>query len=202
MPIITRLAAGKRDPSRVNVYIDGKFVFSLSADQVLRRSLHQDTELSDQEVQDLHSLSAEEKLFTKILNYLSYRPRSRREVKLRLTTYLKDHDNPQPVTDSMLARLDKLGYLDDLAFASWFVDSRASARPRSLRHLRSELFSKGLSREIIDKALSDYNEEIALQHLVAKKRGMDPTKLKSYLARLGFPYDLIRSTIDANHNLE
>lgn len=196
MPVITRLSAGKRDPSRVNVFVDGKFAFSLSADEVIKQALSKGSELSEESLAGLSSLSSEEKLFAKILNYLSYRPRSHKEVELRLRQYLVDHDNPQSVIIATVSRLEKLGYLDDLAFAVWFVQSRMSNRPRSKRHLTSELMGKGVSHEIISQVLTDHaDDEGAIRALIAKKSSLPPDKLKSYLLRRGFSYDLIRSVL-------
>lgn len=196
MPIITKLQAGKRDPTRVNLFLDGKFAFSLSADEVISQALKKGQELSEKFLTSLSSLSQEEKLFQKILNFLSYRPRSRREVELRLAKYLLNHEHRQTLIDSTLERLEALGYLDDLAFANWFVDSRTDNRPRSLRHLRSELMSKGLSRQVIDQALANYDELTALKLLLTKKSTSSKDKLRIFLARRGFPFDLIKKVLD------
>lgn len=196
MPIITRLAAGKRDPTRVNVFLDHKFAFTLSADEVIKHQLHPHQNLEDKQVQELQELGTQEKLFGKILNFLSYRPRSRREVEDRLKQYLRDHAAPHSVIDSTLRRLTRLGYLDDLKFAAWFVESRRTSRPRSTRHLRSELMGKGIARDVIDQVLSEHADEaIALRALITKHSHKPPDKLVAFLARRGFPYSLIKQTL-------
>jgi len=196
MPTITRLVAGKRNPSRVNVYLDGSFSFTLSAEEVIKRTLKFGLELTDEKVEELQGLGSQEKLFGKIINFLSYRPRSRRELTDRLKKYLKDHPDSDPVIASILARLEKLGYLDDHKFAAWFVESRQTSRPRSTRHLRSELFKKGIDKDIIDQILvGQDNDEQAIQALIKKKSSLPREKLIAYLARRGFSYDLIKKSL-------
>lgn len=48
-----------------------------------------------------------------------------------------------------------LAYLDDRAFARWWVESRDRARPRGVMALRRELLLKGVSRDLVDEALAD-----------------------------------------------
>lgn len=195
MPTITRLAQGKRDPTRVNLFLDGKFAFSLSADEVIKRGLTKDSELQDQSLRELESLSNQEKLFSKVINFISYRPRSIKEVNDRLYKYLGKGE--EEVKSSMIDRLKELGYLDDEAFAKWFVESRSAHRPRSKRHLASELYSKGIDKVIIDNALaSSGDEKEALKKLIAKKKNMEHDKLVAFLARRGFPWTLIKSELD------
>jgi len=197
MPVITKLVAGKRDPSRVNLFLDGKFGFSLSADKVITLHLKINQQLTVAELQELQLISKEERLFAKILNYLSYRPHSRREIELRLKWYLVDHDSPRLIIDSLLLRLENLGYLNDRAFAEWFVRSRMSHRPRSARHLLSELLTKGLDRELAREVVTKLSDdETTLKTLIAKHHFQDSVKLTAYLSRLGFSYDLIRQKID------
>ena len=52
-----------------------------------------------------------------------------------------------------MARLVELGYLDDAAFARWWVESRDRARPRATLALRRELALKGVDREIAYEVL-------------------------------------------------
>ena len=48
-----------------------------------------------------------------------------------------------------------LGYLDDVAFAAAWVESRDRARPRGSLALRQELLRKGVPREAIDEVLAE-----------------------------------------------
>lgn len=195
MPIITNLFFQKRDPSRVNIFIDGKFTFSLSAEQVITRRLKKTQELSPTELKNLVALCDEEKVFSRLYNYLSYRPRSTSEVRDRLNRYL-DKESLE-LKARLITRLTKLGYLDDLKFATWFVESRRTHRPRSRRQLASELFGKGVPRTIVKQVLDNFSDDRdALKRLISKKSFLDRPHLIVYLARKGFSYSLIKEELD------
>lgn len=192
MPIITRLVAGQRDPSRVNLYLDGRFAFALSADHVLARGLVRGTELTPSQVEELRSLGNDEKLLAKILNFLSYRPRSRQEIRGRLQHYAA---SPEQLV-ALEHRLESLGYLDDRAFATWFIAGRRSTGRYSTRHIGSELRSKGVDPELVKELLSDpAADREALRTLIAHKSALPREKLIGYLARRGFAYDLIKEAL-------
>jgi len=199
MPVVTKLQAGKRDPSRVNLYLDHQFAFSISADFIISAKLKTGASIAESEIAKLKSLAKEEKLLSKILNYLSFRPRSTKEVEVRLKHYLVDHSHPSPIIQNILDRLTNLGYLDDRAFAIWFVQSRLKHRPRSTRHLTYELSAKGVSHAIINEVLTTQaDDHAALLALITKKKDLPKDKLIAYLQRRGFSYSLISAVIDSN----
>ena len=195
MAIVTRLVQGKKDPTRVNVFLDHKFALSLSAEEVIKQSLAIGKNLSDDIVVSLKKTSQEEKIFSKLINFLSYRPRSEKEVKDRLRKYLPDA--PHDYILGMCDKLKSLGYLNDLEFARWFAHSRVKSRPRSTRHLAQELYQKGLSKEVIANVLSEFSDDrAALRALLTKKSTLPKDKLISYLARRGFSWELIKEEVD------
>ena len=76
---ITTLKFQKKNKERVNVYLDGKYAFSLQA--ILAARLHKGQTLSDEEIEGLLQEDAFQKAYDKTLNFLTYRPRSRAEVR-------------------------------------------------------------------------------------------------------------------------
>lgn len=200
MPVITRLVAGKRNPNRVNVYLDGIFSFALSIDEVVKNSLKKGLTLSDEAIAVLKERDETDYLYLKILNFISYRPRTVKEVQTRLYQYKVTDPLKQK---SLIKRLIDEGHLDDFAFARWFIASRNKNRVRSLRHIQQELMSKGVSREIIQALSSEViNAETSIASLLAKKLGQprplsspERQKISRYLARLGYPWEKIQAVV-------
>jgi regulatory protein len=83
--------------------------------------------------------------------FLAVRPRSVAEVRRRL----RHLGYPAGLGDEVVDRLVELGYLDDIAFARAWVESRDRARPRGILALRQELQRKGVSREVADEILAE-----------------------------------------------
>ena len=60
-----------------------------------------------------------------------------------------------------IERLTELGMLDDVAFATQWIESRDRARPRGERALRAELGQRGVDRAVVDAALAERRDGTA-----------------------------------------
>lgn len=193
MPTVTRLVAGKKNQSRVNIYLDGRFALAISLDDVVRQGLRVGLELSEDAITKLKEDNDQARLYAKILNFISYRPRSVVEVKNRLAVYgIRDSQ----VVEEIVHKLETQGYVDDMAFARWFVDSRSLHRPRSKRHLTAELRAKGIGSEVINTILGGLDEREGLRALITKKSKLSRESLIALLLRRGFGYGLIKQQLD------
>lgn len=193
MPQITRLVAGKKNPGRINLYLDGEYVFALSIDEVVKNGLKKGLELTVDQVEALKKNDDLLWAYTKILNYLSFRPRTEFEVRARLKKY--DITETASV-DWIINKLKANNYLSDLEFARWFVDSRMSNRPRSKQHLSAELRAKGVSADVINQVLLDLNDSAPLEALISKKATLSRDKLLQFLLRRGFKYSAVQAKLD------
>ena len=191
---ITALKFQKRNPERVNLYLDGSFAFGLPA--IIAARLKPGQILSDAEIQSLQAGDTVETAYDRTLNYLSYRPRSRAEVE----RYLQKRDLSAEQIETVAGRLERAGLLDDEEFARYWVENRERHRPKGPRALRYELREKGISGRIIDQALASVDvPDSAYRSAASKARqlaGLDEQaftkKIVEYLARRGFDYELAR----------
>jgi regulatory protein len=195
---ITALKVQKRNPRRVNVYLDGHYAFGLAAIEAAR--LRRGQVLSDEDIEGLKERDSFEKAHDRALRFLSYRPRSEAEVR----RYLQGKAVSPTVEEEVIERLTRAKLLDDLAFARYWVENRESFRPRGLRMLRYELRQKGLSDETIAQALMDLDEEEGA-YRAALRRGRKLThldqisfrkKLGAHLLRRGFPYEVVNPAVE------
>ena len=195
---ITTLKVQKRNPQRVNVYLDDRYAFSLAAIEAAQ--LRRGQVLSDEDIEQLQERDSFEKAHDRALRFLSYRPRSEAEVR----RYLQDKGTSAAIEDEVIERLTRAGLLNDLAFARFWVENRESFRPRSARMVRHELRQKGLSEESIAQALADLDEEESA-YRAGLRRGRRLThldevsfrkKLIAYLLRRGFPYEVVNSVVE------
>ncbi len=109
MPQITAIKTQKKDPGRVSLYLDGKFAFGLGRDLSTKAGLSVGKKLSEETIENLRRESEEEKFLNLAYRYLSYRPRSEKEVVDHLT---KKKVNEKTIT-KIVARLKEQNYLDD-----------------------------------------------------------------------------------------
>jgi len=205
---ITALKVQLRDKSRVNVFVDGKYSFSLDATQVIDLGVRTGNEYSEAEFTQLLEESQFGKLYTRSLEYVLVRPRSQRE--LRDYLYRKTRDTrtkeglvkkgvTKELTVRVFDRLLEKGYLDDEKFARFWVENRNMRKGSSMRKLQSELMAKGVESSIISQVIesSERNDDEELQKIIAKKavRYDDEKKLIAYLMGQGFSYSQVRSAL-------
>lgn len=194
---ITAIKQQLKDLQRVNIFVDAKYSFSLSLDELLAQKLKKDQELSQADVKRLKKISDDGKLRARSLEWLLNRPHSIREFK----DYLyRKYADPELATALVQEFLDK-NYLNEQKFGQWLIELHRR-RGKSNRQVRAELFKKGLSREMIDELMQngDGNEEQRLKELVAKKRRSsryknNPQKLVQYLTNQGFSYGLVKEIL-------
>lgn len=197
---ITGLRYQKRTVERVNVYLDGQYAFALPALDAARLKVGQ--HLSDVEIAQLQATDDAAKAYDKAVRYLSYRPRSIAEVRRTL----EEAEFAPEAIEATLARLTGQGYLDDAAFAAYWVDNRQRFRPKGEQALRQELRRAGVDKETIDESLDGLDSSEAAyaaaqpraNRLSALAAG-DPTafkrKLGEFLLRRGFTYDVVRDVV-------
>ncbi len=103
---ITDLRVGVRDENRVNVFLDGKFAFSLTIEQVADFKLKRGSILSEAEISKVQKASDFGKLFQRSLEYALSRPHSEREIRDYLKRKKMKREIEQKRYDSFLERLE------------------------------------------------------------------------------------------------
>jgi regulatory protein len=199
---ITGLKTQKKSRNRLNVYLDGEYAFSLAVFTAVNLKVG-DT-LSDADISRIRTADEAERARTKVLDYLSYRPRSEWEIR----EYLRKREFSSAVVDTVVSALSDVKLIDDVAFVRYWLENRAQFRPKGTRVLAQELRQKGVSSQLIDEALEDYDEETAAK-VVFEEQARRLSQLSSdifrrriseRMTRRGFSYDLIRDLIDSHDN--
>ena len=188
---ITTIETQKKNPNRVNIYLEDQFAFGLS--RIVAAWLSAGQVLSDEKIAALQTEDAKEVAMQKALRFLGYRARSMQEVRANL----EKSEIPEVVIAFTLQRLQENGLLNDQEFAQTWVENRNTFRPRSRRALAMELRHKGLDDEVVQDVLDKNVDESALALDAARKYvrkvqrlGWQEFRLKlgSFLGRRGFSY--------------
>ena len=199
MSKITAMRAGKRRAKRVNMFLDGRFAFSLEAKVVAEEGLHVGQELSTSQIEALAMSDKFDRCLNAANRFLSYRPRSESELRERLHRRGFDGDS----VEAAIARLKEQGLVDDVAFAQFWKDSRESFSPRSQWLTRLELRRRGVASDIIDRVAGDVDDNDSAYRAALGKAGRLPLsdyqsfrrRLGEYLKRRGFDYGVINHTV-------
>src|SRR5438128_3362276 len=208
MPMrITALEPQMNNLDRINLFVDGRFLMGVNTVIVLQMGLRLEQELSPEQLEQLRSEEAEQQAVDRALNYLSFRPRSREEVR----RYLRRKETPAEIIEAALARLDRLDFVNDRTFAEFWIEAREQFSPRGAHALKNELRMKGVEREVVDELVDDeQDEERALR--AGRKKAMSlvnvpnmdyarfRNRLGSFLQRRGFGYEVTTRTVRALWN--
>ena len=103
---ITDLVPQKKDPNRVSVFLDGQFAFGLSQQIRFEQKLEIDGEIDQKTVTALVSQDQLNRLVERMLRFLSFRPRSEKEVSDHFLYKAKLKD--LTVSEIELARIKKV----------------------------------------------------------------------------------------------
>lgn len=193
---ITDLKQGVKNPERVNVFVNGKFEFSLDVSQVVDFKLKVGQEISEEELEEFKSASEFGKLYQRTLEWVLTRPRAEKETRDYLYKKIYEKNLNKDYIEKIIDNLKNKKYLDDLEFAEWYVENRFVKKGISRKRLSMELRKKGITDEIIEKVLDTRNDEEEIKKIIAKKRNKyDDDRLIQYLCRQGFPYQLAQNLV-------
>lgn len=194
---ITAIKQQINNPERVSVFVDERYSFSLSFDELVKYKLQKDQELDKADVKKFKKISEDGKLRARSLEWLLNRPHSIREFRDYLYRKKADPALLESLTEEFVARK----YLDDTKYAHWLIDLRKRAG-KSNRQIRAELFKKGVDREIAEQIFNGQanDESERLKAIIQKKQKLsryknDPQKLAQYLARQGFSWENIKQAL-------
>ena len=199
MPQITAIKPQEKRKNRFNVYLDGQFALAISNELLVREGLKVGQELSFEKKEELVVKDRLGKAQEQIYRFLSYRPRSEKEIYDYLgKKKLKDEEK-------IIKKLKEEKLIDDLEFARWFLEQRQTFRPKGSYALRQELRQKGIGEKIIDQVLPNREEELSLAKKALAKAekkyasflGREKKeKLIAYLRRRGFSWEVVKKAVD------
>lgn len=201
---ITALQIQANNRDRINIFVDHQFLLGVSTIVVLQMGLRVGQDLSPDQLEQLRHEEALQQATNRALNYLSFRPRSREEVR----RYLRKKETPSELIDTVMQRLDDLGLVNDQSFTEFWIESRERSHPKGAQALKNELRMKGVKRELVDELVNDeQDEEHALRAgrkkaaLLVRQSEMDfktfRARLGPFLQRRGFSYEVCTRVVRA-----
>ncbi|KXK25986.1 MAG: Regulatory protein RecX [candidate division WS6 bacterium OLB20] len=207
--LITGLRKLKKG-SRIGVYLDGEYGFSVELNTLVREGLANRQYLTQEEVDRIRLADRVEYLYLRVLALLSRRARSEFEMRRYLREKLRKLEwdgSTDSVVESVLEKLRQQGYSDDLDFARQYRDSLLAKARYSTAELRKKLASRGISRDIVEQVLDEGGDDQkqVVKDLIARHssriRSKSTTdkeyrqKMMQYLRRKGFGWDAISSAL-------
>lgn len=196
---ITDVQVQKNDTSKVSVFIDGKYAFSLDEVDALVMGIKKDREIDREKLSEMLFASGVAKAKRDALSLLSRKSATKSMIEDRL----REKNFEDEVIETVLLELESLGLVDDYAYSALFAEY-AVQKFWGERKIRYELYVKGVDKEVIEDVLSKselIGEEEIARAISEKYRGLDLTDIKTkqkiqrFFVSRGFNFDEINGAI-------
>ena len=201
--IISRLV---KKGSSVDIhFIDGT-VLKAAYEIVVKHGLRKDDDIEENKIQQIKKSSDLFLIKNTAFRLLGRRIHSRYELKLKLIKRKYE----TALIEDVLAELHGKGYLDDEKYAEQYIEEKIRINKSGLNKIKRELILRGISKEIIEEKLSQYeNKDEVLNNalLIATRKikeienkGLTKIKVKqkiySALLNRGYNPEIISQVIE------
>lgn len=190
---ITALKAQVKNLERVSIFVDSKYTFSLTINEVIKHKLKKDQDVTEADIETYKKLSADGKLRARAYEWLMGRAHSTKELK----DYLYKKKTDSDLQQKLILEFTEKGILSDQRYAQWAAE-RLMRKNKSHRAIANELRAKGIDVQTIQQAMADQPSDdtghlnILIAKLQTRPRYSDPKKLMAYLVSKGFSYQDIK----------
>ncbi len=187
------------------VSFDNDETIDLTLEQLVEYRISLDKRFTEKELEKIKKESKLNIWYQKAIVHISYKLRTEKE----MYDYLSKSDLEDREKKDIIKKLKNINYLNDLEYAKHYKEDCLSKK-RGKRYFSNHLVKLGVSKEIINKVLEEFDEEKILDDLIIEYQKIETTlikypiiiqkqKLQDKMARKGISYNTITKVIE---NLE
>lgn len=203
---VTKIERQKKNKDRISIFLDDEFAFGLDEGVFLDSGICKYMELEEDYIEE--TLKKED--YKKAENYAIYLISQREYTEKKLSDKILSKGYNEEQSEKIIDKFKKYGYINDDSYAERFVRTKQKVSKNGKYKIKSSLYERGIDKDIIDKCMNEYDEDIELENaktLVIKKakllknKNLDKYKLgqkiTTYLASKGYAYEIIRKAINS-----
>lgn len=196
---ISKITKQVKNDERYNLFIDGKYAFSVDEAILAKFQLRKGLEIDELEISELQYEDDVKKAFNKAIQYLAYRMRTEKEIR----DHLQEGDPEDGIIQEVIHKLNDIKYINDLEFAHAFVGTHMNTSDKGPTWIRGELRRKGVDDPYIEEALAVFSVEkqvdkaVGLTEKLLQKYRKDSKmiarqKIEQNLMRKGYPGSVMK----------
>lgn len=195
MSKVTDIQLQKNNAARYSVFLDGEFSFGISDIDLYNLGIKIGMEVDD----EFMKLIEETVDFKKCLDYATNLVSKKMYSKKELADKLAIRGYTVSAVNSTMDIMEEYGYINDDVYAKTYCEFKG--KKDGAKKIRYELVQKGIRKDIIEKYVSEIeNEDILFKLLENKIKGnIDDRKTIDKAIRFclskGFEYDKIKSCL-------
>ena len=190
-----------RNPQRKTLVFDDGSVFGISEDVFVSNNFEIGSEINEESFTKLAGDELKNKVYNSALRLLGYRMRSCEEMKQRLA----DKKYPKKITDEIIDKFLKIGYLNDVEFANAFAHDKVRSKKIGPIALRTEFIPHKIETDVLEETISIVYNKYPISDLIMElldKKKINPgmtldqktkKRIQDLLGRKGFSWNEISS---------
>lgn len=196
---ITDICPQQKNKTRVSVFVDGEYSFSLDAADALRLGVKVDAQITEKDIEIYNLESNLSKAKAKAFDIVTRKAVTERELRTKLAD--KGYDNI--ICDIVIETMREYNYINDIDYCQRFFEYGAE-KGWGKAKICFELKRRGVDEKIIYDAVSEFDdcpEERIYQILCSKFNTTDFDDIKQkqkairFFASRGFDFDSIKRAI-------
>ena len=189
-----------REKGMVRVFIDDNYSFSIPEQDYISNKLSENMVISEEQLSFIREKVLVRSARERAVRYLTFKDRSENEILRKLI----DAGFDKTVAQNAVNELRTIGYLDDTRYAMKYLSERIRTKALSKKSLGFELKNKGIDKDIIEKALSEFEKDDYEVAFRERKRNFGhydlndkKTEQRAYrfLLHRGFSYEIVNKVI-------
>ena len=194
---IVSILPQKKNKSRYTIKFKSGKIIGLSETNLISYKISVGQKISSNMLSKIDNDERLQSIKFKALNYLSYRARSKKEVKISLLKKGFHQDDIDKVLEELVIK----GYLDDKSFAKNYARYLIKIKRLGRIAVKNRFFVHNINQEvlnpILDKLYEKYPPDYLISEIVKKKKYprdyeiMNDKKLINHLKRKGFSWNEI-----------
>ncbi len=204
--IVTKIEAYGGKSKFSKIFADGEYLISLPPELIERFNLKVGAQIDENEIKKMSEAALTRRARERLLYSLDRRLHSEKELRDKLR-----QNYPQYIIDAAIGELERLGLVNDEAFARAFAEQRLHVNKKGPYAIQSELVLKGvdkqIARSVVEELTGEGDDEYKSALSVAeryKKDLNDPKgkqRLYGALARRGFSYSVVKRVMQEMCNI-
>lgn len=186
----------KKINNKYTIILSDNSSLSFYSDTLIKYNLLKPREISDKELEEVINYNNYIEAYNKALTYISYKQRTKKEIKDKLCNYSID------VIDKVIKKLDELSLLDEKKYIEAFINDQINLGNKGPFYIKKELKKLNINIDYIDEILNNIKEDVWIEKvkkIVDKKINTNKKlskeslllKIKNDLILLGYSKNII-----------
>lgn len=191
----------KKNNNKYTIILSDNSSLSFYSDTLIKYNLLKPRDISDKELEEIINYNDYTEAYNKALTYISYKQRTKKEIKDKLCNYSND------VSDKVIEKLDELGLLDEKKYIEAFINDQINLGNKGPFYIKKELEKLNINSYYIDEFLNNIKDDIWIEKvrkIVDKKINTNRKlpkerlllKIKNDLIMLGYSKNIIDKVLN------